>query len=346
MTLCGILQKARYNSCMGKIREDKLRPHRIIQIDRLIRSGSYPSLKELIAKFEVSKRTILRDLEFLRDRYDAPLECDRSLGGYYYTDPSFMVQNVLLTEGDLFTISTIMPLLEQYKNTPLENSFKSIMTKIVEMLPEQVTVDTSFLNNDVSISFDPLPKIEESVFVDVFKAVKTRSVINFLYKSSKSQSYKERVFEVYHVACRNGVWYAIGFDKNAGAKGQGQLRNYALHRMKNIKIQKEKFTLPKDFDYKKIDNSFGVWRNEQKPIDFEIQFSPSAANYVLEREWHEDQESRIKKDGSVILRFKSNQFERILSWALSFGSDATVLKPARLKNEMRRVLNELSAKYS
>ena len=104
-------------------REDRFRTHRIIQIDEDIRSGIYPGVSYLMEKHGVSKRTILRDIEFLRDRYNAPVESDRTHKGYYYTDPTFAIKNVLLTEGDLFNISTVMPLMEQYKNTPLEREW-------------------------------------------------------------------------------------------------------------------------------------------------------------------------------------------------------------------------------
>lgn len=80
-------------------REDKFRTHRIIQIDEDIRSGIYPGIQFLMEKHGVSRRTILRDIEFLRDRYQAPIECDRRRKGYYYTDPTFAIKNVLLTEA-------------------------------------------------------------------------------------------------------------------------------------------------------------------------------------------------------------------------------------------------------
>ena len=56
----------------------------------------------------------------------------------------FACANVLLTEGDLFTVNTVMHLMEQYKNTPLENQFRHMMGKISELLPNQVSVDLGF----------------------------------------------------------------------------------------------------------------------------------------------------------------------------------------------------------
>lgn len=323
-------------------REDKFRTHRIIQIDKWIRSGSYPSVQQMEDEYGVSKRTILRDIEFLKDRYNAPVVADRTRKGYYYTDPTFMIQNVLLTEGDLFTVSTVMPLMEQYKNTPLEASFKNIMSKIAEMLPNQVTVDTSFLNKDISFISDPLPKIEEEVFNSIFKAVKIRQVITFGYKSVGSSDYKFKTFDSYHVLCQKGNWYILGFDHGANST-----RVYALSRMKNIQFTGESFELPKDFDVSKhVDLSFGVWNNKEEPVEYELLFNSGMANYILEREWHNNQKVEQKEDGSVLLKFKSNQRQQIFSWVLGFGIAVTVLNPPELKEELRAEIKKLSEKYS
>lgn len=125
-------------------RDDVRRTTRIIQIDKMLRGGSFIKIDDLVFKFGVNKRTIERDFERLRDDMNAPLEYDKAKNMYHYTDSTFSIPNVVLTEGELFTIATVLPLMEQYKNTPIESSFRNIIEKVSGLLPDSVSVNSSF----------------------------------------------------------------------------------------------------------------------------------------------------------------------------------------------------------
>ena len=75
--------------------EEKVRINRVLMIDEAIRFGSYPSIAKLAEKAEVNERTIERDIEYLRNMYEAPIEYDRTRRGYYYSKQNFFIKSII-----------------------------------------------------------------------------------------------------------------------------------------------------------------------------------------------------------------------------------------------------------
>jgi len=179
-------------------------------IDEMIRSGSYPSIDQLIRKAEVTKRTIERDIEYLRVMYKAPIEYDHKKRGYYYSEPSFFIKSVILTEGELFSLALFDRLLEQYCNTPLEAALRRIFDKIVRSLPDNVTVNPGALSPQINVVSDHQGQIDPNVFEGIFAALKTKRTINFDYRPLQKTTVARRTADPYHAICQRGNWYFIG----------------------------------------------------------------------------------------------------------------------------------------
>jgi transcriptional antiterminator len=60
---------------------------RVVEFDKLVNSKGYPNVHRFSVDYEVSGRTIARDIEYLRDTLGAPLEYDLARNGYYYSEP-------------------------------------------------------------------------------------------------------------------------------------------------------------------------------------------------------------------------------------------------------------------
>ena len=104
--------------------------------------------------------------------------------------------------------------------------------------------------------------------------------------------------------------------------------------------------MPEGFDIsKEVDLSFGIWHNNEAPEDYELLFDSNLANYILEREWHKNQIMEQKEDGSVYLKFSSNQRQQILSWVLGFGPSVTVLAPEGLRQDVIASVKAVAEKY-
>ena len=309
-----------------KQRESHAKSLRLLKLEQAIQEMNYPSVEQLVKKLEVSRRTILRNIEELRNYYYAPIEYDREKKGYYYTDDTFFVKNVLLSEGEVVALAGILPLLERYDNTPLKDTLEKVYDTISQMLPDQIEVQTSLLNNVQFIS-DPIPNIDPDVFEKLFNAIKTHKAISFGYRKISSTEYTPHSnIDPYKIYCQKGDWYVVAYSHT-----HERFNTYHLSRMKDI-ILLDEFTPDPDYEKKvHIDPNFGIWNNDAPFQKIELQFDKSINTYILERTWHKNQKCKQNKDGSVYLSFESNQIQETLFWVLRFADSVQILNPPELK---------------
>jgi predicted DNA-binding transcriptional regulator YafY len=87
--------------------------HRLRRILEMIRQGARTSLPpncgHFMRELEVSRRTVMRDLDFLRDDHNAPIAYDDSRKGFALTDPTFKLAPVELTRREVFSFFELVP---------------------------------------------------------------------------------------------------------------------------------------------------------------------------------------------------------------------------------------------
>lgn len=320
-------------------REDKARQLRLLHIVDMVKQGNYPNTTDFRKKFEVSRSTVMRDIDFLKDRYMVPLDYSKEHNGYFLSDPNYTIPSFLLTEGELFTLHIILPLMEQYKGTPLEPVFESIMKQMLDMLPKDVAVSTSFNADQVHFISNPQPQIDQEIFFKVLEGIQERKTLDFAYRSIKRQEYIQRKFNPYKILCQRGDWYILGY-----CHRHQEFRVYNMARIKNISVA-ERFEWDESFDINShIDPDFGVWA-QGKSFTVELLFSQEVHTFILERQWHVGQRCCLQEDGRVLLTFETNQFDEILHWVMSFGHKVLVLNPPELKEAIRQEIATMAKMY-
>lgn len=309
-----------------KQRETHTKSLRLLKLEQAIQSLNYPNVERLMKELEVSRRTILRDIEELKIYYNAPIEYDYEHKGYYYTDETFFVKNVLISESEVVALAGILPLLERYDNTPLKETITKVYDTISQMLPNQVKVQSSLINGVKFIS-DPIPIIDQDVFKKIFEATKTHRTLSFKYRNLSSTEHTPHSnIEPYEIYCQKSDWYVVAFSHK-----YKKFNTYSLSRMKDIVILEE-FSPDPDYDKKvHIDPNFGIWNNDSPYQKIELLFDKSINTYIIERTFHKNQTCRQNDDGTVYLSFESNQIQETLFWILSFSDAVTILNPPELK---------------
>lgn len=115
---------------------------RIQYIHERISSGTYPTTKELAEDTDCSTATISRDLEFMRDRCDAPYEYDQYRRGFYYTDANYQLQFGIINKAINVEVAEDKKAFSEYLNYPIE-----LLDKLEEItdlnLPEQTQLQAN-----------------------------------------------------------------------------------------------------------------------------------------------------------------------------------------------------------
>ena len=120
---------------------------------------------------------------------------------------------------------------------------------------------------------------------------------------------------------------------------------FVLDRIKMLKVTDERFTIPKDFNLDDfMRHSFKVMHDELYTV--RVRISPGWARWVGEKIWHESQKVTKLPDGRLDITFRVAGLDEIKRWILSFGPEAIVLEPPKLREMVRKGLFRNLAQYS
>jgi len=300
-----------------------------------LRSNKPLKATDLAAEFEVNIRTAYRDLDFLRDQWNVPIEFDRARGTYLLTEPTAELPGVILSQGELIALYFAEKVLAQYRGTPFEDDITSAFRKMQELLPEQVKVSPSDLDDYLSFAPGPLHAPEAEVFRDLLATQRLRRKLLIRYRSLNSNRTVQRRIHPYHVFNFRGDWYVAAFDER-----RKDIRTFALHRIRRVIRTTETFEVPPRFNFKKyMEDAFGIQKGDT-PVHVSIRFARRQARYIRERKWHETARLQEEMGGSLVLHLKIAETSEIRRWVMQFGSEAEVLKPASLRKSVLEHLED------
>jgi predicted DNA-binding transcriptional regulator YafY len=301
----------------------------MLKIHQAIQSGSFPNANRLARELEVSTKSIHRDLEFMRDRLDLPLEYDVQKFGYRYTQEVSSFPTMQITEGELFALVVAEKALQQYRGTTFEKPLLSAFKKMAASLPDTVSFHLADWDSAISFRTRVEPILDLKTFDALAKATAERKQLELLYRKPGQQKPETRIIDPYHLANINGEWFLFAYDHL-----RKDIRTFVPARIKSVKPTGRTFPRPEKFSLeKRLRNSFGV-ESGRGEFDVVIRFNKRAADYIREKKWHDSQQLRELKSG-VELRLKLSSLAEVERWVLSWGGDAIVVKPRELKESVK-----------
>ena len=307
---------------------------RLLYIDRKIREGRFPNCSSLAEAWETSTRTILRDLDYLKDELGAPIEYDSVKHGFVYADPSWFLPSVMLSEGDLLALLIGQQAMSMYRGTPMAREIERIYAKLAELLPDKIAIGPEFIQAKFSFFNPPSRPIDPAIWRVVLRALMHCAVLEIDYRSPAAPAPKPHVVRPYHIVNLEGEWYLLGHEER-----WDDLRQFAMSRIRGARALERTFRLPPDFDPAQVmQHRFGRYlhANEQAtPIPVRLLVEPMLAHYVSEKTWHPRQKLTPRPAGRVELEVPVADARDIEPWVLSLGEHVRVLAPKDLRDRVR-----------
>jgi predicted DNA-binding transcriptional regulator YafY len=311
----------------------------MLRIHQAVSSGKYPNATTLARELEVSTKSIQRDIEFMRDRLALPIAYDGSRFGYHYTGEVASFPAMHITEGELVALVIAEKALEQYRGTRFEKPLLSAIRKIEQALPDTISVNLADIERTISFRTRAEPVLNLDIFDALAQATARRRQLELLYRKAGSQQSEPRLVDPYHLANINGEWYLFAWDH-----ARQDIRTFVPARVQSVKQTGKTFPRPEKFSLeKRLRDSFGVHSGEGE-YDVVLRFAPRVADYIREKKWHPSQRLRELKGGGLELRLKLSSLVEIERWILSWGGDATVVKPGELADAVRQAARKILAR--
>lgn len=309
----------------------------MLRIHQAIQSGKFPNAATLARELEVSTKSIHRDLEFMRDRLALPLEYDSRHCGYRYSEEVGAFPTMQITEGELFALIVAEKALQQYRGTSFEKPLLSAIKKMEQSLPQTISFSLSDLDQTISFRTRAEPILDLAIFDALAKAAAGRQQIEIAYRKPGRKDPDRRIVDPYHLANINGEWYLFAFDHL-----RNDIRTFVPARIGSVTSTGQTFERSKQFSLDhRLRGSFGVYSGEGQ-YEVVVRFAARVADYIREKKWHESQQLRELSGGGVELRLSLSSLGEVQRWVLSWGGDATAVKPRELvesiKTSARRLL--------
>jgi predicted DNA-binding transcriptional regulator YafY len=164
--------------------------HRIYFIDRRIAKGDYPNTKTLAEEYETGTATISRDLDFMRNMMDAPVEYDARRRGYYYADKTYRLPAGFSTAEDMMALGITKNLLSIYKDTPIYSAVRYLIDSITA--PLAADKDSAWFEKRVIVPKTASAPVPSETWHTIITALRENRILTFDYLGTWDDGYKPR----------------------------------------------------------------------------------------------------------------------------------------------------------
>ena len=297
-----------------------MKDNRLFRILYYILENGKVTANELADKFEVSARTIYRDIDSISS-VGIPIYALQGKGGGIEIAEDFILSKLLLSENEK---QQIMSALQGLDNTTKQHE-NELLTKLSALFKMKNT-------NWIEVNFNNWQnnKMYERTFNGIKSAILSKNIVSFTYFSSNKEE-TNRIVKPVRLLFKSQDWYLYAF-----CLLRNDFRYFKLSRIKNLDIHTEKF-----------DDSFeDAILKKEMPHENTVHINVKFDRKVAFRVYDEINGEIIEDDeGNLCAEIEIPNDYNLFNYIFSFGDGAEVLEPKEIRMQIKEMINKMAEKY-
>ena len=297
-----------------------MKDNRLFRILYYILEKGKVTASELADKFEVSVRTIYRDIDSISSA-GIPIYALQGKGGGIEIAEDFVLSKSLLSENEK---QQIMSALQGLDNTTVQHE-NELLIKLSALFKMKniswIEVDFNNWQNN---------KLYEKTFNDIKSAIISKNIVSFTYFSSNEKETSRSVKPV-RLLFKSQDWYLYAL-----CLLRNDFRYFKLSRIKNLETYTEKFD----------DNFEDVVLKKEMPYENTVHIKVKFDRKVAFRVYDELNGEIIEdSDGNLYTEIEVSNDYNLYNYIFSFGDGAEVLEPKEIRMQIKEMINKMAEKY-
>lgn len=297
-----------------------MKNNRLFKILYYVLEKGKVTANELAEKYEVSIRTIYRDIDVLSSA-GIPIYATQGKGGGIEIADDFVLKKSFLSENEQEQILIALKGLE-LTNKEYENE---LLTKLTALFKTKNTnwIEVDFTNWQRSKSYDEL-------FKDIKSAIINKNIVRFIYFSSNKKETSRKVKPI-RLLFKGWDWYVYAF-----CLSRNDFRYFKLSRIKEFEILPN--TFEDDFDSIVLKKEMEY----EETVFVKVKFDRKMAFRV-----YDEVSSAIEEDedGNLYATVELPNDYNLYNYIFSYGDAAEVLEPKEIRDKIKNIINIMAKKY-
>ncbi len=313
----------------------------MLQLLQLLQAGKRYNVESLAQECQVSRRTIFRDLELLRQA-GIPIRYDPERQRYEVPEAPLVPPKEFSFEEVLALLVLCYELGEE-RNLPFFAAARSAALKLQSALPpwQQERLRRAAESIEIHLpQTNPLFGRQE-VFGRLLQALAERRAVRIRYYRIQDGQFALTKVSPYRLFFSRRSWYLIGRSTVHRA-----VRTFNLGRIQEVTLLDDRVRLPQRFSIDRyLRNAWHLIPEPGRDWKVHIRFGPKVATNVAEVTWHKTQKVEFRPDGSLDFYVTVTGLNEISWWILGYGQEAEVIQPPELRQLIARHIAHLAQVY-